>query len=262
MYSFKLESCGRESRPIAALRSFINRLKCFIAAIACLALPSVGFAVQVMPTPGFNLGNTLEASWGYTHPTQALINSISAAGFKTLRVPCAWYYFSTNGTTIDASVTNFTINAAYITEVANVVDWALATNMCVVINDHWDKGWFDDGFTAYDSNLNSKLINLWTQVANNFKWFDSDRLSFACANEPNPGNQTQTTVLYQYYQNWINAMRANGGGNAARWLVVQASCLRTQAPRRMQLLPKAAGLKSAPRPGVRLSRGGSQRRPI
>ena len=28
--------------------------------------------------------------------------------------------------------------------------------------------------------------------------------------------------LYQYYQNWINAMRANGGGNAVRWLMVQA----------------------------------------
>ena len=77
-------------------------------------------------------------------------------------------------------------------------------------------------FDTYDSNLNSKLINIWTQVANRFKDYDSDRLSFACANEPVIGNQAQTNVLYQYYQNWINAMRANGGGNAVRWLVVQA----------------------------------------
>jgi aryl-phospho-beta-D-glucosidase BglC (GH1 family) len=213
MCSFKLESCGRESRPIAALRSFIKKLMCFIAAIACLALPSVGSAAQVMPTPGFNLGNTLESTWGYAPPTQALINSIADAGFKTLRVPCAWDFNSTNGT----------INAAYMTEVNNVVDWALARDMYVIINCHWDGGWFErHQFNTYDSNLNSKLISIWTQIANRFKDYDSDRLSFACANEPDPATQTQVNVLYQYYQNWINAMRANGGGNAVRWLVIQA----------------------------------------
>ena len=93
--------------------------------------------------------------------------------------------------------------------------------MYVVINDHWDNGWFD-GFDAYDPNLNSKLTNIWIQVANRFKDYDTNRLAFACANEPVIGNQTQNNVLYQYYQNWINAMRANGGGNATRWLVVQA----------------------------------------
>jgi len=196
----------------------MNKMNYVIAsavAITCLALPSAVSATTVMPSPGFNLGNTLESTWGYTPPTKALIDSIHNAGFKTLRVPCAWDFNSTNGT----------INAAYMTQVTNVVNWALADGMYVIINDHWDNGWFErepGGFNSYDPNLNNKLINIWTQVANNFKWFDSDKLSFACANEPNPGTQAQTTVLYQYYQNWINAMRANGGGNAARWLVVQA----------------------------------------
>ena len=166
-----------------------------------------------MPTPGFNLGNTLESTWGYTPPTQALINSISAAGFKTLRVPCAWNFNSTNGT----------INAAFMTQVVNVVNWALATNMYVIINDHWDGGWFErDSFNTYSNNLNSTLTNIWTQVANQFKNTDSTKLAFACANEPDAGNQTQVNNLYKYYQNWINAMRANGGNNATRWLVIQA----------------------------------------
>jgi len=199
------------------MREKINKLKCFIAsAIACLAFPSA-LSAAVMPMPGFNLGNTLESTWGYAPPTKALIDSIADVGFKTLRVPCAWDFNSTNGT----------INAAYMTQVANVVDWALARGMYVIINDHWDGGWFErepNGFNSYDSNLNSKLINIWTQVANRFKWHNSDRLSFACTNEPNPGTQAQVNVLYQYYQNWINAMRANGGGNAVRWLVVQAPC--------------------------------------
>ena len=194
-------------------RPNLNKLKCFIAsAIACLVLPSVGSAA-VMPMPGLNLGNTLESTWGYTPPTKALIDGIANAGFKTLRVPCAWNWNSTNGT----------INAAYMQQVTNVVDWALADGMYVIINDHWDDGWFErNDFNSYNSNLNSKLIGIWTQVANRFKWYDSDRLSFACTNEPGTSNQAQTNVLYQYYQNWVNAMRANGGGNAVRWLVVQA----------------------------------------
>ncbi|MES1147193.1 MAG: glycoside hydrolase family 5 protein [bacterium] len=167
----------------------------------------------VMPMPGFNLGNTLESTWGYAHPTKALIDSIAKVGFKTLRVPCAWDFNSTNGT----------VNAAYMTEVSNVVDWALADGMYVIINCHWDGGWFErHQFDTYDSILNSKLINIWTQVANRFKNYDSAKLSFACANEPGIGNQVQTDNLYHYYQNWINAMRANGGNNATRWLVVQA----------------------------------------
>jgi endoglucanase len=190
----------------------VEKLKCFIVTIACLALPSVGSAAAVFPNPGVNLGNTLEALWPYTPPTKALIDGMKNAGFKTLRVPCSWSYNSTNGT----------INAAYMTQVTNVVNWAISDGMYVIINDHYDNGWFErNGFNSYDSNINSKLISLWTQVANNFKWTDSVHLAFACANEPDAPSQAQTNVLYQYEQNWINAMRANGGGNAVRWLIVQ-----------------------------------------
>jgi endoglucanase len=191
----------------------LNKLKCFIAGtIMCLALPSAGSAA-VMALPGINLGNTLEATWGYTAPTKALIDSIANAGFKTLRVPCAWNYNSSP---------RGVINSTYMTQVTNVVNWAIADGMYVIINDHWDGGWFEENsFSRYDSKLNTKLINLWTQVANNFKNTDSTKLSFACANEPHAGSQAQVNVLYQYYQNWVNAMRANGGNNASRWLIVQ-----------------------------------------
>jgi aryl-phospho-beta-D-glucosidase BglC (GH1 family) len=203
-------------RSLIGKRKNINKLKCSIAAIACLALPSVGSATQVMPCPGFNLGNTLESTWGYTAPTKALIDSIHNAGFKTLRVPCAWDFNSTGGT----------INSAYMTQVANVVNWAIADGMYVIINDHWDNGWFErDSFNTYSSTLNTKLINIWTQVANQFKNTDVNKLAFSCSNEPGAANQTQVNVLYQYYQNWINAMRANGGNNASRWLLINAPCV-------------------------------------
>ncbi|KQY81367.1 hypothetical protein ASD35_05965 [Pelomonas sp. Root1444] len=187
---------------------------------SCGAKTTQAFAItvpsaqtQVFPNPGINLGNTLEAFWpGAAAPTKALIDSIRDRGFKTLRIPVAWDFHSTNGT----------IDPAFMAQVKQTVDWALAAGLYVIINDHYDLGWFErNGFNSYDPAINAKLINMWTQVANTFKWYDSDKLAFAVANEPDAPTQAKTDVLYQYQQNWINAMRANGGGNAVRWLIVQ-----------------------------------------
>jgi aryl-phospho-beta-D-glucosidase BglC (GH1 family) len=185
-----------------------------------ITVPSA--AAQVFPNPGINLGNTLEAFWqGAAPPTKALIDSIRDRGFKTLRIPVAWDFHSTNGT----------IDPAFMAQVKQTVDWALDAGLYVIINDHYDKGWFErNGFNSYDPAINAKLINMWTQIADTFKWYDSDRLAFAVANEPDAVSnepdgpskaQARTDVLYQYQQNWINAMRDNGGGNAVRWLIVQ-----------------------------------------
>lgn len=192
-----------------------KRFTILVATIATvLTLSTATFAQLPSPSHGWNLGNTYEATWGgYTMPTQALINSVAAAGFNTIRIPCAWNYNSNS---------RGTINATYMANVTNTVNWCTAKGLYVIINDHWDKGWFENNsFSSYDSRLNAKLQNLWTQVANNFKNNDS-HLLFACANEPNANTQAGTAVLFQYYQNWVNTVRATGGNNATRWLVVQA----------------------------------------
>ena len=189
-------------------------MRTLIAALLLLFAASTAppAQAQVMPNPGINLGNTFDSFWGYAPPTKALIDSIRDRGFKTLRIPVAWDFHSTNGT----------IDPAFMAQVKQTVDWALADGLYVIINDHYDLGWFErNGFNSYNSGINSKLINMWTQIANTFKWYDSNRLAFACANEPDAQSQAKTNVLYQYQQNWINAMRANGGGNAVRWLIVQ-----------------------------------------
>src|SRR5439155_175984 len=51
-------------------------------------------AIKLM-APGWNLGNSFDAtpnetSWGNPTPSQALINAVHAAGFKTLRLPVTW----------------------------------------------------------------------------------------------------------------------------------------------------------------------------
>jgi endoglucanase len=200
-------------RPRAA-GSVRRALRLTLGAALMVALPQFAQAQLRSPTYGWNLGNTLEATWsGATPPTQALINSVAAAGFNTIRIPCAWDH--------NADPNTHQINPSYMATVTQVVQWAQAANLTVIINAHWDGGWFEkSNFNALDNNVNTKLISYWTQIANNFKNYNSSLL-FAIANEPDISSQTQANVLYQYYQNAINAIRGTGGNNATRWLVVQ-----------------------------------------
>ncbi len=211
---------ARRRALLAVSRLSLRHLPTFRTASALLLsaslslLPTSGRAQLASPTYGWNLGNSLEATWsGAVLPTQTLINNVAAAGFNTIRIPCAWDY--------NADPNTHVINASYMATVTQVVQWAQAANLTVIINDHWDGGWFEDSnFNSYDPNVNAKLVSYWTQIANNFKGYNS-KLLFAVANEPNVSSQAQTIVLLQYYQNFINAVRATGGNNKTRWLVLQ-----------------------------------------
>jgi aryl-phospho-beta-D-glucosidase BglC (GH1 family) len=197
-----------------ATRPKFRILPALLLAAGIALLPGSGQAQLASPTYGWNLGNTLEATWsGAVMPTQTLINNVAAAGFNTIRIPCAWDH--------NADPNTHVINASYMATVTQVVQWAQAANLTVIINDHWDGGWFEDSnFNSYDPNINAKLVSYWTQIANNFRGYNS-KLLFAVANEPNVTSQAQTTVLFQYYQNFVNAVRATGGNNSTRWLVLQ-----------------------------------------
>jgi aryl-phospho-beta-D-glucosidase BglC (GH1 family) len=195
-----------------------KRLNTLLGAIACLMLPSTGAFAQALPMPsnGWNLGNTMEATCGVgcwsPLPTQALINSVAAAGVNTVRIPCAWYYQSDS---------NGNINSTYMSQVTQLVNWCTAKGLYVIINDHWDNGWLaSSNFNTYSPTINSEVQKMWTQVANNFKSFDNHVL-FACTNEPNATSAAQTQVLFQYYQTFINTVRGTGGNNTNRWLVLQ-----------------------------------------
>ena len=43
-----------------------------------------------MPTYGFNIGNGMEAVWGYAYPSAKVFYSAANAGFNAVRMPCAW----------------------------------------------------------------------------------------------------------------------------------------------------------------------------
>jgi len=172
-------------------------------------------------SPGWNVGNSLEAiggetAWGNPVVSQALMNGVKAAGFKTVRIPVSWKQYA------DASDN---ISASWMARVTEVVNYARNAGLYVVINIHWDGGWMQPTY-AQQTTVNTRITKFWTQIANNFKSYD-DYLLFAGTNEVMvDGNYGTPTVEYYTVQNsfnqtFVNAVRATGGNNAKRHLVVQ-----------------------------------------
>jgi endoglucanase len=170
---------------------------------------------------GWNLGNALEAigsetAWGNPATTQTLMNAVKAAGFKTVRIPVSWKQYA------DASDN---IGAAWMSRVAEVVGYAQTAGLFAVINIHWDGGWMQPTYAA-QAMANARITKFWTQIANHFKTYD-DTLLFAGTNEVmvdgDYGTPTAEYVAVQngFNQQFVNAVRATGGNNTVRHLVVQ-----------------------------------------
>ena len=195
-------------------------------------------ATEIAPKmyPGWNLGNTLEGggtdnvytnngglgaekAWQGTTTTQGIIDFVAAQGFKSVRIPAAWVM----GHIIDGE--NMTIDAAWMARVKEIVDYCINDGLYVVLNDHWDGGWIQGTFKTDISEPTVaancvKMKKLWTQIAETFKDYD-EHLLFAGLNEPEAEKEDQIKVLMTYEQAFIDAVRATGGNNASRTLVVQ-----------------------------------------
>ncbi|MBP1676461.1 MAG: mismatch repair protein [Bacteroidetes bacterium] len=173
---------------------------------------------------GWNIGNTLEVpggetGWGNPQVTQTLIDSIKAAGFNAVRIPCAW------DSHID-DVNTYKINDAWLARVKEVVNYCYNNNMYVIINIHWDGGWLENNPTyAKQAAINKKQKALWEQIAAYFRDFD-EHLLFAGTNEVHADYNTPTTenitVQQSFNQTFVDAVRSTGGRNHYRNLIVQS----------------------------------------
>lgn len=173
---------------------------------------------------GWNLGNTLECpgsetAWGNPLTTQALIDSVKAAGFNTIRIPCAWDSHMEDATT-------FKIKSSWLTRVKEVVDYCYSNNMYIILNIHWDGGWLEENPTyAKQAAVNVKQKAFWEQIGVYFRDYD-EHLLFAGTNEVHDGYGAPTTenitVQLSYNQTFVDAVRSTGGKNAYRNLVIQA----------------------------------------
>jgi endoglucanase len=171
-----------------------------------------------LPTYGWNTGNTLEATWGVPSRSAALFYTAANAGFNAVRIPVAWNFNAT--TNVSGGVTNYPVNPAFVAQVKQAVDWALDAGMYAVINIHWDGGWLENNITTnIDPVINAKQQSYATQIATAFAGYDN-RLLFAAANEPNVDSPEEMKTLMYYYQTYVNAVRAVGGYNTNRWLVM------------------------------------------
>lgn len=170
---------------------------------------------------GWNIGNTLEAiggetAWGNPKVTNDLVMAVKAAGFNAIRIPCSWNQY------LEEDETYFIIKESWLERVKEVVDYCVNNDVYVVLNIHWDGGWMENNCTAAKQDeVNTKLAAIWQQIAIYFRDYD-EHLLFAGANEPNVDNTSEATVLASYMQTFVDVVRATGGRNTYRNLIVQA----------------------------------------
>jgi len=171
----------------------------------------------------WNIGNSMEVpddplAWGNPLPTQQLIDSVKAAGFNTIRIPCAW--------ASHADSTTYVINTAWMNQVKAVVDYCVNDSLFVVLNIHWDGGWLENKIdssvtdTAMRGKIQARQGAYWRQIATAFRNYDRHVL-FAGTNEPNVKDAVSMEVLNSFLQTFIDTVRATGGNNASRTLIIQ-----------------------------------------
>ncbi|WPU94857.1 glycoside hydrolase family 5 protein [Mucilaginibacter sabulilitoris] len=167
---------------------------------------------------GWNIGNTMEApgsetGWGNPLITEDYIKFIKQIGFNAIRIPCAWDQY--------ADKKSAKIQDAWLNRVKQVVGYCVKNDMYVLLNIHWDGGWLENNCTPVKKDaVNAKQRAYWEQIATVMRDFDG-HLMFASANEPAITDASQMSVLLSYHQTFVNAVRATGGRNTYRVLVVQ-----------------------------------------
>ncbi len=188
---------------------------------------------------GWNLGNHFDTSsgedgkvnqWGYwdnAKPTAALYTNLKKAGASTVRICVTWGNYQKEDP--------WTIDANYMAEVKQNVDWAESAGLNVIINLHHDEYWLDIKSAANNANTNTnikaRIEKTWKQIAETFK-DKGDFLFFESFNEVQDGSWgwgdnlkdggKQYNTLNEWNQLVVNTIRATGGNNATRWIGVPA----------------------------------------
>ena len=195
---------------------------------------------------GWNLGNTLDANgtgisdvvqsetyWGQPVTKPELITMMKEAGFGAIRVPVTWYAHIDGDGNVDA---------AWMKRVHEVVDYVINAGLYCVLNVHHDTGAHDNAWVIADNDnyekTKARYENLWTQIANEFKDYDQHLLfegynemldkynswCFAGFQRPDGYNADEAASAYKglngYAQSFVDAVRATGGNNTQRNLVI------------------------------------------
>jgi len=175
---------------------------------------------------GWNLGNSLDVKdadktlWGNPLPSQAIIDKVYSMGFRTLRVPVSWNWDM-------QSTAPYTVNEDFLTQVQETVNFGISKGMHVIIDVHHDEDWLRPTNAAAPT-VKPRLASLWTQIANRFNAY-GDKLIFETLNETrllnspeewSGGTEEGRSVINEYHETALNAIRATGGNNARRHVMM------------------------------------------
>ena len=183
--------------------------------------------------PGWNLGNTFDAvgadetAWGNPRVTAAQLDAIRAQGFNSIRIPVTW-------SNHHGPAPSYTIDSAWLNRIKEVVGWALDDGFYVMINLHHDSWqWIHEMPTNRTTVLN-RYNALWTQIAAAFR-DASPRLHFESVNEPqfanSSGDAQNAQLLNELNTSFHRIVRASGGNNATRMLVLPTLHTSADQPR-------------------------------
>lgn len=179
---------------------------------------------------GWNLGNTFDApdgeiTWGNPMTSPEMLKLVKELGFETIRIPISW------GKHV-SEAPEYTIDEGFMKRITTVVNQALDAGLHVIINSHHDN---DIYMPRADNSQHGQeyLTAIWTQVGEHFKDYDYN-LIFQTMNEPrvvgtsyewsvngqNPDCVAALGVVNELNQASLNAIRATGGKNADRYVII------------------------------------------
>ena len=140
-------------------------------------------------------------------PTKRMITNIKKYGFKTIRFPVTWIYFIDQFGNIDPE---------WILRIKEVVKWIIEKNIYCILNVYADTKEWIIGIES-----KNKYINLWKQLAEEFKDFN-EYLIFESMNEPNfllLLNYDYDTLL-NFTQSFVDTIRNSEKFNKERLLII------------------------------------------
>lgn len=189
---------------------------------------------------GFNVGNTYDAIfvdangnctgdetvWGNSAPDANLFRAIKAAGFNFVRMPISFSH-----QLVDPK--GFEIKEEWFDKIAGSVDAAIEAGLYIMINIHHEGHWLHHVNDAHKDAIYKRFEAYWKQIALRFRDYD-EHLLFAGMNEVQDDerdvNNGSTSgpiaenfkVHNSLNQMFVNIVRATGGRNYYRHLVVQS----------------------------------------
>ena len=198
-----------------------------------------------------------ETAWGQVITKHELIKMMKDAGFNAIRVPVTWYphmeatfnsvrYISSTNTLTPWDRANDPIGTkiqeSWMQRVHEVVDYVISQDMYCILNIHHDTGSANTAWlTASESDYVQQkdcFEAIWQQIAEEFKDYDEHLLfegynemldpyhswNYASMATPSGYDNTVATSAYKainnYAQSFVDVVRATGGNNSQRNLIV------------------------------------------